>query len=102
MAGFTAEELEQQFQLASPLIHKLSSEMGQIFQNHLPEKDDKSLLIYPQIIEAALIYHMAVAVELRATLHSQPVDEAIEMLSGGIRVALDQRARQALEEENDE
>lgn len=102
MPAFTAEELEQQFHSASPLIQKLTTEMGQLFHDNLPDPSDKSLLIYPQVIEAALIYHMAVAVELRSTLHSQPVEEAIEMLGGGIRVALDQRARQALEEDNDE
>jgi hypothetical protein len=102
MSAFTQEDFEDSFSKASPLIQKISMGIGELLHANLPEKDDKLLVIYPQIIEAALIYHMAVAVELRSTLHRQPVEESIEMLAGGIRVAIDQRIKQAMEEDNEE
>lgn len=101
MPRYTAQEIEESFIKASPVIQKLTLAIGELVTENLPEKDDKLLVIYPQIIEAALIYHMAVAIELRSNLHAQPVEEAIEMLAGGIRVAVDQRAREALERGDD-
>ena len=99
---FNEAEMKEMFSKTKPVIQTLTTEIGECFHKHLPAKEDKSLLIYPQAIEAALIYHMAVAIELRANIHGQSVEDALEMIMGGIRMAVDARTQQFMNDEEDD